>query len=46
MTRYISIDLHTDSFTACILQEGEAEQIENAAVAEWRSGAFYCNAAA
>ena len=27
MTRYIGIDLHTDSFTACILQEGEAEPI-------------------
>ena len=27
MTRYIGIDLHADSFTACILQEGAAEQL-------------------
>ena len=27
MTRCIGIDLHTDSFIACILQEGEAERI-------------------
>lgn len=26
MKRYIGIDLYTDSFTACILQEGEVEQ--------------------
>ena len=28
MTRHIGIDLHTDRFTACILQEGEAEQLQ------------------
>lgn len=28
MTRYIGIDLHTNSFTACILQDGEAEKIQ------------------
>ena len=28
MTRHISIDLHTGNFTACILQEGEAEQMQ------------------
>ena len=28
MTRCIGIYLHTDSFTACILQEGESEQLQ------------------
>jgi transposase len=28
MTRYIGIDLHTNSFTTCILQDGEAEKIQ------------------
>ena len=28
MTRCIGIDLHTDSFTACILQEGESERMQ------------------
>ncbi|MGL9759687.1 MAG: IS110 family transposase, partial [Wolbachia sp.] len=26
--RYIGIDLHTNSFTACYLQEGKAEYIQ------------------
>ncbi|MCH2037356.1 MAG: IS110 family transposase [Rickettsiales bacterium] len=32
MRRYIGIDLHTNSFTACILQEGETEKIQTLAL--------------
>ncbi len=28
MTRYIGVDLHTNSFTACLLQAGAEEQIQ------------------
>ena len=28
MTRYIGVDLHTNSFTTCILQEGEEDIIQ------------------